>query len=394
MMTDLSHSRGHETSSVKRSCFRKSQFLIQRNNIPVTKSLNISSENDDKDEGDNGIEGFSDYKADSRRPLIKSLSVISAPLDDYQVSRAVAQYSDSEIDDDECFSKGDQCTSKRRKSSIGVTRMHCHRDISTSRVTRVSTSFSTADPTLRCSSVSSSIATPPFAKYSLLSSDLISSLPKSSKEMDRYSLSPSPCCRSRNSLPDLDFTARSRCFDYLVGAIDEAWARYCNATSHDEEVAYGYEQDDGDSQHANANRVRSILSCQSCKCGGESNSLASSDEDDYGTEFSASTSITDYDSDVCNDTRKVPPKQQHYRVSEVPENMRLQKLKDRLIKAKYYLQDYVDSEEVDDSLLFWKKWDLIKYSAIELVEDDDEDDIVETTIEELEYGRFAASICA
>ena len=39
--------------------------------------------------------------------------------------------------------------------------------------------------------------------------------------------------------------------------------------------------------------------------------------------------------------------------------------------------------------LFWKRWDMIKYSTIELVEDDDDDEItIESTIEELENGRL------
>ena len=38
--------------------------------------------------------------------------------------------------------------------------------------------------------------------------------------------------------------------------------------------------------------------------------------------------------------------------------------------------------------MFWKRWDMIKYSTIELVEDDDDDEIIESTIEELENGRL------
>ncbi|ODV87079.1 hypothetical protein CANARDRAFT_216778 [[Candida] arabinofermentans NRRL YB-2248] len=175
--------------------------------------------------------------------------------------------------------------------------------------------------------------------------------------------------KCRNYIPDSDFVARSRCFEYLVGAIDEAWARYCDATSYAEDEVYGY-----DSGSAIPQTPASTVS---------------SDEDDgYKSELSVATSLTDYDSDfpmsmLGNNNR---------RVSEVPANVRLQQLKDRLIKAKYYLQDYVDSNDSDGCLLFWKKWDLIKYATIELVEDDDDDEVVENQIEELEAGRFS-SIC-
>lgn len=66
----------------------------------------------------------------------------------------------------------------------------------------------------------------------------------------------------------------------------------------------------------------------------------------------------------------------------------MQDLKVRLTKAKYYLQELVDSNDYREIELFWKRWDMIKYSTIELVEDDDDDEIIESTIEELENGRL------
>ena len=38
-------------------------------------------------------------------------------------------------------------------------------------------------------------------------------------------------CDNNNSIPIADRNARTRCFEYLIGAIDEAWARYCDATT-------------------------------------------------------------------------------------------------------------------------------------------------------------------
>lgn len=75
--------------------------------------------------------------------------------------------------------------------------------------------------------------------------------------------------------------------------------------------------------------------------------------------------------------------------SEQPGSVRLLNLKTRLMNAKYYFQDLVDADDLESSVAFWNRWDLIKYSAIELVEDDgDDDEVVEITTEKLEYGRY------
>ncbi|AOA64543.1 Hypothetical protein PP7435_CHR4-0511 [Komagataella phaffii CBS 7435] len=188
--------------------------------------------------------------------------------------------------------------------------------------------------------------------------------------------------RSRHCVPESDVTARSRCFDYLIGAIDEAWARYCDATSNTEDQVYGFSKSSHHQQHQ---RTRS-LSTNSAQqiLPNTPNSIFSSDEEDVEAENNDEdngdlTDITDYESD-------------NNRISEKPSNLRLQDLKDKLIKSKYHLQDFVESNNIDDSLSFWKRWDLIKYSTIELVEDDDNDDVVgDTIIEELEAGRFEGS---
>lgn len=172
-----------------------------------------------------------------------------------------------------------------------------------------------------------------------------------------------------------DHAARTRCFDYIVGAIDEAWARYCDAATYVEDEVYGY----------------------------NTPQLIATDEEDY---VENSTDITDYDDD---DHLVQKLSAQHVRALFKPRMLmlgpptpaalsaavlllgapHLQHLKDRLTKAKYYLQDLVDSEDAYDVLCFWKRWDMIKYATIELVEDDDDDEVMEATIEDLEAGRMA-----
>lgn len=46
-------------------------------------------------------------------------------------------------------------------------------------------------------------------------------------------------CDNNNSIPIADRNARTRCFEYLIGAIDEAWARYCDATTSFEDDVFG-----------------------------------------------------------------------------------------------------------------------------------------------------------
>jgi hypothetical protein len=161
---------------------------------------------------------------------------------------------------------------------------------------------------------------------------------------------------------DCDKVARNRCFEYLVGAIDEAWARYCDATSYAEDEVYNGE-----------------ICYQPATPASIGTSDVEDDDDDDGYK-SASTNITDYDSDF-----------EVKRVSGQPGSVKLQHLKDRLLKAKYYLQDYLESNDLDEATAFWKRWDLIKYATIELVEDDDDDDVIESTIEDLERGRLIGS---
>lgn len=175
----------------------------------------------------------------------------------------------------------------------------------------------------------------------------------------------------KKNMPEADKTSRARCFDYLVGAIDEAWARYCNAASYIEDEAYGYNTP---------------------------GSVATDDEDCFGNV----TDLTDYDSDLDPVTKPVfrrkpslMPSRSISMSSDAtsstakdPSSCKLQELKDRLIKAKYFLQDLVDSDDYNDASAYWKRWDMIKYATIELVEDDDDDEVIESTIDELEDGRL------
>ncbi|KAH3667776.1 hypothetical protein WICMUC_005308 [Wickerhamomyces mucosus] len=194
---------------------------------------------------------------------------------------------------------------------------------------------------------------------------------KKSSDYDRRSSSSSNDFKYviKRSALDQDICARNRCFDYLVSAIDEAWALYCDATSYAEDKVF--------------NKVEYTPNTPVSMKLSDDDDEDEEEEEEDGSSFredgykSASTNLTEYDSDL--DLKKD---------SNQLSSFKLQQLKDRLLKAKYYLQDYLDSDEIESATAFWKRWDLVKYATIELVEDDDDDNIVEPTIEDLEKGRY------
>ena len=124
----------------------------------------------------------------------------------------------------------------------------------------------------------------------------------------------------RETVAIADRNARARCFEYLVGAIDEAWARYCDATAYVEDEVHGY-----------------ITPA----------SLASGDDDE----------------------------------EEEDDNKELMNVKCRLLKSKDFLQDHIESFDMNDVKKFWHRWDITKYQMLDVMEDEDD------VLEELESGR-------
>lgn len=281
--------------------------------------------------------------------------VIGSPHVDSNTSKAICQYSSDDEDDSE-----HDVEDERNSSSI----------LNTDYNQRRSTISNSSGASSKTMDERNSFLTN--KRYSINVAELVStktSSPTGSNEdFQQYSTSHD------------DHKARTKCLDYVINAIDDVWSRYCDCVSYEEEVEY-YE--------------KSESSC--CE------------DDGYKTELSNYTSVTEYDDNdmvIKNHPQKQPQLQQHRPSMSImntcqptimkglkqnDENVKLQQLKDRLIKAKYYLEDLVDSFEVKDCILFWKKWDLIKYSIVEIVEEDEEDDIIERKIEELELGRYVGS---
>lgn len=193
-------------------------------------------------------------------------------------------------------------------------------------------------------------------------------------------------CSSRKSqVSKLDMAARERCFDYIVQSIDEVWARYCDTTSSAEAVVYNNfaaKNHMGVSiSTLNSHKPLDIsdneTDCDSSAT--EGGDEVPSDDDESSGYKSEATNPTEYENETDHSETRT--------VSNLPDSVKLQSLKHRLTKAKGDLELVYDSRELHDSQSFWRRWDMIKYSAVEMMEDDDDDEVIENTIAELEQGR-------
>lgn len=200
--------------------------------------------------------------------------------------------------------------------------------------------------------------------------------------------------RRSPTVPHQDLVARARCFEYLVSSIDEVWAQYCSITSYAEDEMYG-EEDEAVQPRAvpyTRKTLREDLPASPTSLYQEEYDVDtdySSTNESQGprTPFSHSEPLTNTTSPKCamntvsNSVCLAP--------SEQPDSVRLLNLKKRLMNAKYFLQDLTECEDLPSSAMFWNRWDMIKYAAIELVEENgDDDDVVESVTGELEAGRY------
>ncbi|GAV28505.1 hypothetical protein PMKS-001976 [Pichia membranifaciens] len=395
-------------------------------------TLDASSSSDDNDDEDRDVgDNDSDVEQATDRSnalKVKSIrfadSICSTPVDS-RLSKAVSQYSDDDDDnDDDGNDDGNTVEGRHEDEQTAYTNGLCSSGKSSpfteNRAFSLNRKRATSTNDILNVNYVSGHGLLNNKRYSVNISDVVSSIPHNSENFHSFNMSNKGLKHSGN-IPRCDFIARSRCFEYLVGAIDEAWARYCDSTSYDEDLAYGF--DDSKSNRGIANTRNNDIDSNISPGGAgatvantpSSNNYSSDDDEGYKTEFSATTTVTEYDSDFHNqggskmrsfsminntlndastkNTNKNNNKNNNNnrRVSEVPENVRLQELKDRFTKSKYYLEDLVDSDLHNDCVAFWTKWDLIKYSIVDFVEEDEEDDDIERKIDELESGRFAGS---
>ncbi|GAV48592.1 hypothetical protein ZYGR_0M00130 [Zygosaccharomyces rouxii] len=210
---------------------------------------------------------------------------------------------------------------------------------------------------------------------------------------------PSSFSSKRNQTPKVDLMARERCFDYIVQSIDEVWARYCDTTSNAEAAVYGgvarrksATSDALSSSYTHSQRDKALRVVAAN--GGFSSEIGSDADEEVLQEDSSNSSHTDHfdegeDEDDAN-TNATDYETDHSEsrtVSNLPDSVKLQSLKSRLTKAKEDLEQVYDSTEYADCCAFWQRWDMAKYSAVEMMEEDDDDELIENIIEELEEGR-------
>lgn len=219
----------------------------------------------------------------------------------------------------------------------------------------------------------------------------------------------SGCSASRKrktvTVPEQDRIARQRCFDYLVSAIDQVWAQYCESTSCAENEKYHEEQDEDEDEEqmpqfggfmqnrrARPNVHQRTLSSSSTSLyvAGELPCSPVSLDDEPGSEqHHMSVSATSSEGEEQDSSRRRRLSRQGS-VLHQPKSMSLMNIKKRLLNAKYFFDRLLDSLNPEDSADFWHRWDLIKYTAIELVEEADDDETIESTSAELERGRTFA----
>ncbi|KAI3406022.1 hypothetical protein KGF56_001241 [Candida oxycetoniae] len=297
------------------------QLTSNNNRLSLPKNYYSSSSSDDDSEDEQSC-----YNADQVRAHRRASSRVLFTVDS-RLSRAISQYSDGEDnrndnsyddDDDDFYDK----EKKNRRERFFQSRRTSDSSI---KILKSDHEIANLDCKLVSSPISSSISLKKmFGDSGSRSRIMTDGCEGKNKEED---------CRDNDDDNDdddneeqeegdlshavavADKNARVRCFDYLIGAIDEAWARYCDATTYVEDEVHGY-----------------ITPA----------SLASDGDDD--------------DKELMN-------------------------LKQRLVRSKDFLQDHIESHDINDVRKFWHRWDISKYQMLDVMEDDDD------VLDELESGR-------
>ncbi|CCG23115.1 hypothetical protein CORT_0D02700 [Candida orthopsilosis Co 90-125] len=283
----------YPSTSNKKICLqqlRRNDF--QLNNSDFANKYYSSSSDDDDSEDEQSC-----YNADQIRAKRRASTRVSFSIDP-KLSKAISQYSDDEDEDDV----------QERYYNTKVKSPSCSRRTSDSsiKILRSEDEIENLDCKLASSPVNSSLS----LKKMLVGGGNECDDDDEEEEEESDSNNQSVAVADRN--------ARARCFEYLVGAIDEAWARYCDATAYVEDEVHGY-----------------ITPA----------SLASGDDED-----------DEDDKELMN-------------------------VKCRLLRSKDFLQDHIESFDINDVKKFWHRWDITKYQMLDVMEDEDD------VLEELESGR-------
>lgn len=274
----------------KRICLQQlKRNDFQLNNELASKYYSSSSEDDDSEDEQ------SCYNADQIRAKRRASTRASFSIDP-KLSKAISQYSDDE----------DEEEAQERYYNTKVKTPSCSRRTSNSSIKILGSEdeIENLDCKLTSSPVNSSLS----LKKMLVSNECDDDDDEEEEESDS----------NNHSVAVADKNARARCFEYLVGAIDEAWARYCDATAYVDDDLHGYITP---------------------------TSLASGDDDE-----------DDDDKELMN-------------------------VKSRLLRSKDFLQDHIESFDINDVKKFWHRWDITKYQMLDVMEDEDD------VLEELECGR-------
>ncbi|KAI5948882.1 hypothetical protein KGF57_005075 [Candida theae] len=266
---------------------KRNDFQLNNNNNNNNNNSYYSSSSEDDDSEDEQ----SCYYADQIRAKRRASTRASFSVDP-KLSRAISQYSDDEDEGEEeqqnlhCNTRVRSPCNSRRTSNSSIKILGSEDEIDN----------------LDCKLASSPVNSNLCLKKMLVSGGNECGDDDDVEEEEEESDS------NNQSVAAADRNARARCFEYLVGAIDEAWARYCDATAYVEDDLHGY-----------------ITPA----------SLASGEDED------------DDDKELMN-------------------------VKSRLLKSKDFLQDHIESFDITDVKKFWHRWDITKYQMLDVMEDEDD----------------------
>ncbi|KAI5969645.1 hypothetical protein CANMA_001308 [Candida margitis] len=207
----------YPSASNKKICLqrlRSNDFQLNKQDL-ASKYYSSSSEDDDSEDEQ------SCYDAEQIRAKRRASTRASFSIDP-KLSRAISQYSDDEDEEDVqegCYNakvKSPRCSRRTSDSSI--------------KILRSEDEIENLDCKLASSPVNSSLSLKKMLVNGVNECDLDEEEEEEEEESDS----------NNQSVAVADRNARARCFEYLVGAIDEAWARYCDATTYAEDEVHGY----------------------------------------------------------------------------------------------------------------------------------------------------------
>ncbi|CAK9437095.1 uncharacterized protein LODBEIA_P15270 [Lodderomyces beijingensis] len=230
---------------------QRSHFQMNKNLVATKNYYSSSSEDNDSDDEQ------SCYKADQIRAKRRASTRVSFSTSNAQLSKALSQYSDDEEDDDDEDGNDSQRSDAIRKHVFYGSRRSSESAI---KILKSDDEIENLDCKLVSSPIGSNISLKKVLGGEHVNVNVNVNANANANvsgkgngddddddddgdefaEADEKDQKDCDSSHAAASIVVADKQARARCFDYLIGAIDEAWARYCDATTYVEDDVHGY----------------------------------------------------------------------------------------------------------------------------------------------------------